>query len=639
MNRRHPLPAEVYALVEQSPATILLECGKPHGSDTGSECCSQLFIEPLRVCVAETAAELVELFAQIESAIAAGHLAAGYFTYECGNCFEPRADLHPLPEGQPLAWFGIYERSFCFNHATGAFDGGEPPLLAQFRVPVQLPVEEPRVEAQFALTLGQYTERIRAIHEWIRAGDVYQLNFTAPYTLHVHGTMADLYAHLQARQPVEYGAFIHWQPGRHILSFSPELFFRIDNQNGERHITTRPMKGTVARGRTTQEDRERAEWLRNDAKNRAENLMIVDLLRNDLGRLAKFGTVRAEQMFAVERHSTLWQMTSTVAAEPRPEVCLREIFRALFPCGSVTGAPKVHAMQLLAQLEAQPRGVYTGAIGFFSPERTIFNVAIRTLAMNGSEGQMGVGSGVVIDSVPEEEYRECQLKAEFLRPRASSGTTGAALGDKFQLIETMRWDGNYPLLDLHLDRLADSAEYFAFPCERQAAKSALEDFANKLRDCAARKVRLFLNAEGALRISSEILRSDDSCRTVSVYFAQERTDSSDRWLYHKTTHRALYAQAFARATEQGYDDVLFMNERGEITEGAISNIFIEKDGRMFTPPIWSGVLPGVYRRHLLETRPNAEERVLLLDDLHNADAVYICNAVRGLRKVHIALQP
>lgn len=252
---------------------------------------------------------------------------------------------------------------------------------------------------------------------------------------------------------------------------------------------------------------------------------------------------------------------------------------------------------------------------------------------------MGVGSGVVIDSVPEEEYRECQLKAEFLRPRASSGTTGAALGDKFQLIETMRWDGNYPLLDLHLDRLADSAEYFAFPCERQAAKSALEDFANKLRDCAARKVRLFLNAEGALRISSEILRSDDSCRTGSVYFAQERTDSSDRWLYHKTTHRALYAQAFARAAEQGYDDVLFMNERGEITEGAISNIFIEKDGRMFTPPIWSGVLPGVYRRHLLETRLNAEERVLLLDDLHNADAVYICNAVRGLRKVHIALQP
>src|SRR5512146_2166861 len=311
MNRRHSLPAEVYALVEQLPATVLLECGKPHGPDSGAENCSQLFIEPLRACVANTASELALLFAEIESAVAAGHTAAGYFAYECGNCFEPKANLPPPPEGQPLACFVIYERSYRFDHATGTFEGGEPPHLARFRALVQSHAEDLRIEAElgakFGLTLEQYAERIHAIHEWIRAGDVYQLNLTVPYTLRVHGSMADLYAHLLARQPVEYGAFIHWQPGRHILSFSPELFFRIDEENGERRITTRPMKGTVARGRTTQEDRERAEWLRDDAKNRAENLMIVDLLRNDLGRLAKFGSVQTKNMFAVECHPTLWQ--------------------------------------------------------------------------------------------------------------------------------------------------------------------------------------------------------------------------------------------------------------------------------------------------------------------------------------------
>lgn len=641
MNRRHSLPAEVYALVEQSPATVLLECSRPHGPDSGAENCSQLFIEPLRVCVANSASELAVLFAEIESAVAAGYMAAGFFAYECGNCFEPKTNLPPPPEGQPLAWFAIYERSYRFDHATGTFEGGEPHQLANFRTSVQLHAEEPRIEAglgvDFGLTLEQYTERIHAIHEWIRAGDVYQLNLTVPYTLHAHGSMADLYARLLTGQPVEYGAFIHWQPSRHILSFSPELFFRIDQENGKRRITTRPMKGTVARGRTTQEDRERAEWLRNDAKNRAENLMIVDLLRNDLGRLAKFGSVQTKNMFAVERHPTLWQMTSTVSGELRPEASFSDIFRALFPCGSITGAPKVRAMQLLAQLEARPRGIYTGAIGFFSPQLTVFNVAIRTLAMSGSVGTMGVGSGIVIDSVPEDEYRECQLKAEFLRSAACGSSPGLALdNEKFRLIETMLWNGSYPLLELHLDRLIDSAEYFAFPCERQVVQSALENFATKFPCTTARRVRLLLDVDGELQISNEILKEDAARGTTRVYIASERTDSSDRWLYHKTTHRALYAQMFARAAELGYDDVLFLNEREEVTEGAISNVFIEKDGRMFTPPIHSGLLPGVYRRYLLETRPNAEDRVLSADDLRNADAVYICNAVRGLRRVEIA---
>ena len=240
---------------------------------------------------------------------------------------------------------------------------------------------EAEIAAEFALSEAEYAQRIAAIHDWIRAGDVYQLNFTAPFRVAAQGSVAALYARLRARQPVDYGAFLHWQQGRHILSFSPELFFRIENDGSTRRIITRPMKGTARRGRTTREDREIAEWLRNDPKNRSENVMIVDLLRNDLGRVARTGSVHADRLFAVERYPTLWQMTSTVSAELRPEVGFHEIFRALFPCGSVTGAPKVRAMQLMAELEDAPRGVYTGAIGFFSPRQTVFNVAIRTLEL------------------------------------------------------------------------------------------------------------------------------------------------------------------------------------------------------------------------------------------------------------------
>ncbi len=665
MNRRHPLPAEVYALVEQTPATVLLEGGKPDRAGSQQIPWTQLFTAPLRVCAPFTAAEIPDLFATIESAVAAGQCVAGFFSYECGNCFEPKAGLRAARPDLPLAWFGIYERSYAFDYQVGSFVDGEPPELQIYKrksanapsqerevyrneheVPGQdfsragdaakstrATAPEPELTTEFAVTEAEYARRIAAIHEWIRAGDVYQLNFTAPFRVKVRGSGADLYAQLRARQPVDYGAFLHWEAGRHILSFSPELFFRVDQDGaprGGRRIVTRPMKGTAPRGRTTREDREIAEWLRNDPKNRSENVMIVDLLRNDLGRVAQFGTVRAEELFAVERFSTLWQMTSTVSAELRPEVGFHDIFRALFPCGSVTGAPKVRAMQLLARLEGEPRGVYTGAIGFFSPRQTVFNVAIRTLELNGERGRMGAGSGIVTDSDPAEEFRECLLKAKFLTGSANPWP------QEFSLIETMLWDGAYPLLELHLDRLTDSAEYFDFACDRATVKAALLDRASTFPAGEPRKVRLLLDAGGVVRISDEVLelsRGED--RISCVRIAEARTDPADRMLYHKTTHRALYATAFQQAARDGLDDMLFLNLRGEVTEGAISNIFIEKDGRWFTPPIECGLLAGVYRRHLLETRPNIEQRVLSLDDLRHADAIHISNAVRGLRRAEI----
>jgi para-aminobenzoate synthetase/4-amino-4-deoxychorismate lyase len=652
MNRRLPVPAEVYALVEHTPATVLLEGGKQNYSEGSEEPWTRLFTAPVRVSAAWQAAEIPQLFREIESAVAAGWSAAGFFAYECGNCFEPKAGMRAsrrsaLESPQPLAWFGIYERSYAFDHTTGNFADGEPAELERFRghravAGIGTSAPEPEIAASFALTEAEYVQRIAAIHEWIRAGDVYQLNFTAPFGIETHGSVAALYARLRARQPVDYGALLHWERGRFIQSFSPELFFRIENHGAEdrpgRHIVTRPMKGTAPRGRTTREDREIAEWLRNDPKNRSENVMIVDLLRNDLGRVARTGSVRAERLFEVERYATLWQMTSTVSAELRPEAGFHEIFRALFPSGSVTGAPKVRAMQLVAGLEDAPRGVYTGAIGFFSPRQTVFNVAIRTLELEGGRGGdirgiMGAGSGVVIDSDAAGEYRECLLKGKFLM------TADETVADRFELLESLLWRGEYPLLELHLDRLEESAEYFGFACEREAARAALLGYAAELQATGPRKVRLLLAANGGLRVEGEAIAEETlgpSTRPLRARMARTRTDSGDRMLYHKTTHRPLYAKELAEAVRDGYDEVIFSNERGEITEGAHHNVLVEVGGRMLTPPVECGLLGGVFRRHLLATRPEIRERVLFPEDLRQADQVYLANAVRGLRRATIA---
>jgi para-aminobenzoate synthetase/4-amino-4-deoxychorismate lyase len=653
MNRPHSLPAEIYALVERTPGTVLLEGRPSNRPDAEEPPWTQLFTAPLRVITAGRPEEIPELFAAIESAVAACHCAAGFFSYECASFFEPTVPMRkslslaePLAQAlaQPLAWFGIYERSYAYDHEAQKFAGGDPPAIAQFRnAATQTNPAEPNpdqeITAHFALSESEYADRIAAIHELIRAGDVYQLNFTAPFDVTATGGAAALYALLRTRQPVDYGAFVHWREGQRILSFSPELFFRIDTDEKTRRITARPMKGTARRGRTAQEDREIAAWLQNDPKNRSENVMIVDLLRNDLGRVARFGSVQTENLFATERYPTLWQMTSTVTAELRQEIGFQEIFRALFPCGSVTGAPKVRAMQLLAELEPEPRGVYTGAIGFFSQRQTAFNVAIRTLELVDGHGTMGAGSGIVIDSDPADEFRECLLKASFLTGPAHRTSDSLILSqpDKLFLIETMLWNGSYPLLELHLDRLAVSAEYFDFGCDRLAVSTALERHAHQFSDASPRRVRLLLvDAEGNVEICSKPLTPDAGPGRIGrVCISPHRTDPDDAMLYHKTTKRARYALAYQQASHDGFDDVLFLNLRGELTEGAISNVFIERNGRWSTPPVACGLLAGVFRRHLLATRPEIEERVLKLDDLRSADAIYLTNAVRGLRRVNL----
>ncbi len=642
MNPWHPLPAALYALVQGTPGTLLLETSRP-----GASALSRIFTNPKRVIEVRTPADLDTLFPEIEDAVRHDRFAAGFFAYECGRHFEPASRQRPGRDNDLLAWFGIYEHCYCFDHRSGEFIGPTAIDILEeleqreqnlsghdFRRTVNAaePERPSAPEAahfppiRFALDEQQFAARIAQIHDWIRAGDVYQLNFTFPLGTEIAEQPAALYARLRAAQPVDYGAFLHCQPGRYILSLSPELFFRIQQDGAARLITTRPMKGTARRGRTTIEDREIAAWLANDPKNRAENVMIVDLIRNDLGRVCSFGSVRVERLFEVERYPTLWQMTSTISGDLRADKNYEHIFRALFPCGSVTGAPKIRAMQLLAQIEDEPRGIYTGAIGFFSRQESVFNVAIRTLSLQDAKATMGVGSGIVIDSDPASEFRECQLKAEFLTRSA----------EPFSLIETMLWDGYYPLLDLHLDRLDDSAGYFGFPCDRAAVRAALLAAGSALTD-KPRRVRLLLDSDGSPHIDSQLLPHppDEGSGRAQVCISPQRTDPADCFLFHKTTHRPLYNAAFAAASAAGFADVIFLNTRNEITEGAISNIFVEKDGRWYTPPLDSGVLPGVYRRYLLATRSSMEEKILSLNDLKAADGVYLSNAIRGLRRVAI----
>lgn len=608
-------PSAYYSIVSGSANSILLETSRPDLENENS----YLFVNPIRVLTVETLDEIPGLFLQIEKYLREGHYVAGFMSYECGYHFEPAISKNlPKVSGLPLAWFGVYQRPFVFSHVSGQF---EPELPAQCRGltrPVG-PATFPIYNGRLAMNYADYRERIEAIKNYIAAGDSYQINFTSKVLFDFPVPPAGLFAALRDRQKVSYAAFIHIE-NWNILSLSPELFFRIKDGR----ILTRPMKGTAPRGRDLTEDARLQARLQKDPKNCSENVMIVDLLRNDLGKIAETGSITVNELFAVEKYETLFQMTSTISGTLRPGTTFYEIFRALFPSGSVTGAPKFRTMQLIQELETDSRGVYTGAIGYFSPNHdAVFNVAIRTAVLDGNSGEMGVGGGIVFDSAAPQEYEECQLKAHFLtRPRPS-----------FQLLESLLWDGDYHRLHQHLERLKSSVEYFSFACNEDEVLSALEQNQRQLRAGSAYKVRLLLHHDGTISVENIPLVPQSARGTVIL--SPSRVSSQDRFLYHKTTHRDLYERLHAEARQQGHEDVLFLNQRGELTESAHNNVFVEICNRLFTPPVDCGLLPGVFRRHILENEPRAAERTLTSNDLRAADAIHLCNSVRGLRQVDL----
>ena len=480
----------------------------------------------------------------------------------------------------------------------------------------------------------QFTQALARIHDYIAAGDTYQVNYTYRLRFDAFGAPAALYARLRARQPVPYGALVMLPDGGALLSLSPELFVR--HAQGE--LTARPMKGTApaAPADQEQENTRRAQALSQDPKNRAENLMIVDLLRNDIGRIADTGTVKVPALFEVKRYSSVLQMTSTVQARLRQDASLADIFQALYPCGSITGAPKRRTMEIIAELEPAARGVYTGAIGWFDPPAAgathavgdfCMSVPIRTLALQSPDaatgtrrGEMGVGAGIVHDSVAEDEYAECQLKARFL--------TG--LTNDFELFETLhasRVEGCRQQAR-HLARLSASASYFGFAWDENAALATLNAACAGRPDELPFRLRLALAHDGAFSVQSGALTPLPA--TVRVMLAPDATESGDLFLRHKSSVRARYDAAWGAAEAQGCFDMLFFNERDELTEGGRSNVFVQIDGRWLTPPLSCGLLPGVQRAAMLaDPAWNAQESVITRAMLASAQQIVVCNALRG----------
>ncbi len=475
---------------------------------------------------------------------------------------------------------------------------------------------------------SRFHQHIARIHRYIEAGDTYQVNYTMRLHFRCWGEPVALYRRLRLRQPAPYGALVVLPDGAAIVSLSPELLL----QHRDGQLTARPMKGTAAASGDPARDLELAAELASDAKNRAENLMIVDLLRNDLGRIAALGSVTVPSLFDVKRHGAVLQMTSTIHARLRDDVSLAGVLEAIYPCGSITGAPKRRTMQIIRELEEPPRGIYTGAIGWLdaaAPGRKVgdfcLSVPIRTLHLAAAgadgwrDGEMGVGAGIVHDSEAAAEYRECQLKAQFL--------TGLPPG--FSLFETLyATPAGCRHLERHLQRLSASAARFGFALDPAGLRAAIAAACARLDAGSVYRMRVALHASGEREIETAPLLQ--LAAPVRLLLAVEPTDAGDLFLQHKTTLRERYDLAWRSAETQGAFDTLFFNRRGELTEGGRSNVFIKLDGTWVTPPLACGVLPGVMRSVLLEDAAlAATERVVLRSDLQRAEAVMVCNALRG----------
>jgi para-aminobenzoate synthetase/4-amino-4-deoxychorismate lyase len=566
-------------------------------------------VEPVGILEARRPSEVAGVLEAAEAAASRGLWAGGFVAYEAAPGLDPELSARVRPPddpfaAMPLAWFALFER----------------------REHVPLP-EPPRAEPPPAgpspwrpsVDRTTYDVAIERIRELIAAGHTYQVNHTIRLRATIAGDERAFYRDLCLAQRGGYAAYLDL--GRYrVLSASPELFFRVD---GDR-ITTRPMKGTAPRGRWLAEDEEIAAALLASGKDRAENAMIVDLLRNDLGRICRPGSVAVERMWEPERYETVWQLTSTIAGELRPGTSLPDVFRSLFPSGSVTGAPKVRTSQIIADLEDSARGPYCGALGYLAPTGSgepsaNFNVGIRTVVLDGQTrmAEYGVGGGITYDSSAAGEYEEILAKARVL----------TAARPAFELFETLAHEPaeGFRHLEEHLERMGASARYLGFRFEPEAAVAALKAAAGG--HAGACRVRLALGRDGELDTTVQDLppAPDDAVR---VALDDEPVDPSDLWLFHKTTRRAPYERRRERRTD--VDDVLLVNDRGEATESTIANLAVRIDGRWVTPPIEAGLLPGTYRAVLLR-EGSLEERPVTIEEVRAASELALVSSVRGWR--------
>lgn len=564
-----------------------------------------LWHTPREVLTASRADEVPAVLDRAEAAALQGRHALGFVTYEAGTAFDTRFVAHPPEPGLPLAWFAIFD-----SFVPCPFTDTCPSPCAW------MPVE----------TETRYQQKIAIIKDEIAAGATYQVNYTFPLQADRSPLMKSLFFNMFREQPTPYAMYIE-TPAFRVASVSPELFFRLDNHI----ITCEPMKGTARRAPHPALDDAAGEALRTSPKNRAENLMIVDMIRNDLGRIAATGSVHVNDLFKVTRYPTLWQMTTNVSA--RTGASLRDIFAALFPCASITGAPKLQTSAIIAGLEDQPRGLYTGAIGRIGPGRTArFAVAIRTATQSGNplRTRYHVGSGIVWDSLADDEYHECLLKARILDER---------IAPAFQLLETLRWEPGYGWFqrDAHLARMAVSTRYYKFPFDLPSLETALDAHIRAQADIPQR-VRLLLDVRGGISVESTPLdpqpftHEPENAPELSAALDTERQDTSLACWYHKTTQRMPYEAARRRFPEA--DEVLLVNDRNELMEFTNGNLVARQGATWFTPPLGAGLLPGVFRQLLLDQHV-LHEKTLTVTDLHTDTVLYFINSVRGWRRVRI----
>ncbi|MDE2799514.1 MAG: aminodeoxychorismate synthase component I [Gemmatimonadota bacterium] len=532
---------------------------------------------------------------RIERAVHSGLHAAGFFSYEAASGLDPVLKTH-VPGDFPLMWFGL------FRHRENI--PAETPNGRNYDLGAWRP----------SISRSAYDAALNRIRDLIIAGDTYQVNYSFRLRANFSGNSLGFYRDLCRAQRTDYAAYL--DIGRfQILSASPELFFALKNGT----LTTRPMKGTAPRGRWWKEDKARAKQLQKSQKDRAENVMIVDLLRNDLGRVSKAGSVKVPALWHVEHYETLLQMTSTVTSRMRHDLRLRELVTALFPCGSVTGAPKVRTMEIIKEVEQAPRGIYTGSIGYLSPGGDMaFNVAIRTVRIDRKTGiaEFGVGSGITCDSSSDGEYEECLTKARLLADQQPA----------FDLFETLRYDGKngFFLLNRHIGRIESSARYFGFAFDRSSVLSALKNAVSNLGK-SPHRVRLVLSRNGCVQVETAPLKKTSQNRALSACISPLPVDSRDPLLFHKTTRREPYTSRLDMYPM--CEEIILINERGEATECSIGNLVAKLDGLYVTPPISCGLLGGTFRAKLM-SRGKLTKRVLKVNDLKRAEALYMINSVR-----------
>jgi para-aminobenzoate synthetase/4-amino-4-deoxychorismate lyase len=562
------------------------------------------FRNPIEVIVAHGIDEVLPLLELVESKTTQmGLYAAGFISYEAASAFD-KALTVKVSNTLPLLCFGLYDNPKKIELEFSVSDNN-------YNIGAWSP----------SLTQQNYRDKIDRIKQYISLGETYQVNYTFRLRTEFQGDPYAYFCRLIQGQKVKYGAYLNLD-NYSICSISPELFFQLKGKI----ILSRPMKGTAQRGRLLEDDNLQKEWLQNSEKNRAENRMVVDMMRNDIGKIANPGTVNVPSIFSVERYPTVWQMVSTVMGTT--EASVLNILSALFPCASITGPPKPRTMEIINELETEPRQIYTGAIGYIAPNRKAqFNVAIRTVLIDKlkNTAEYGVGGGIVWDSTAESEYQECKSKALVLTNRQV----------QFSIFEAILWEpeNGYYLLPEHLKRMQESAEYFGFEFNIKKILNAIYKYADSLNKLA-HKVRLILDESGEYKLENIPIELLSISGRPKVKLARKSIDSHNTFLYHKTTNRKIYEEVSLKAYQA--DDVLFWNQNREVTESTIANFVARFGEKYFTPPVTCGLLPGVFRSWLLNAG-QIQEKSLTIDSLRNADEYFLISSVRKWRKIDLFL--